>query len=109
MQTAAIYIGDIIGIAILIGAMAWVFLDAKAIGDDHGRSPGLVNTKPGAWAVGIFMMLIVVLPIYLVARVRYKHLLAVRRVSVANVAEEVMEGAAEEKGTWPPPPTRPVA
>lgn len=109
MDTAATYIGNILGLVILVGIIIWVFLDAKNIRDDGGRSPGLVNTNPGAWAVGVFMLLIVVLPIYLVVRVRYKRLLTARRIALVYPSETVFASSAEKAGVWPPPPNYPSA
>ena len=108
MDTASL-IGNVIGLVILFGATVWVFRDAKAIGDDGGRAPGLVNTKPGSWAVGVFLLLILVLPAYLLTRVRYKRLLAERRGQMASLPRQGGEVIAETEGVWPPPPNKPVA
>ena len=96
---------NFISFAPLILAIVWVYLDAKAIGSDGGRSPGLVETKPVAWATGVFLALIVVLPIYLFRRVGYKRELAQRKAQAAAIAAQ----DPDTEGVWPPPPAKPYA
>jgi hypothetical protein len=93
---------------ILLGATVWVSLDARAIGDDKGRMPGIVHTKPVAWAAGVFLALIIVLPIYLMVRVRYKRLLAERKAQAALLSSPSMQAAPDLTGIWPPPPRQPA-
>jgi len=108
METSASLVGPIVSWAVLIALTIWVFVDAKAIGDDHGRSPGLVYTKPAAWAAGVFLALIVVLPIYLVNRVRYKRLAAKHRAAKLLLLPPEMDSAAYAPDVWPPPPKKPA-
>jgi hypothetical protein len=109
MNAAASNIETLISLVILIGVMVWVFLDAKAIGSDSGTSPGLVKTQPGWWAVGIFLMLILVLPAYLFCRVRYKRLLWERKAEAGAFLPTASGAVAETPGVWPPPPNIPAA
>jgi hypothetical protein len=104
METFWGYVGNALGLTILIGAAVWVFLDAKAIGDDQGRHPGIVSTKPGYWATGIVLALIFVLPVYLLMRIRYKRLLAERKAQAALDSPQDQETSADTAGVWPPPP-----
>ncbi len=99
MNALSDHIGNALGVAMALGIAIWVFLDAKAIGDDKGRTPGLVNTKPGAWAAGV----------YLLMRVRYTRLLAVRQLEIASRPAQTAEDDSEAPGVWPPPPSRPAA
>ena len=99
----------LISFALLFGATVWVYVDAKALGSDRGQSPRLVNTHPKLWAAGVFLLLIVFLPLYLVVRVRYKRLLAQRRAAITAVSAPDLEGLEEMPGVWPPPPRRPEA
>ena len=101
-------VGDVIGFIILFGITFWVYVDAKAIGSDHGQTPGLVKTQPKLWAAGVFLLLIVCLPVYLLMRVRYKRLLAERKAEMA-LTPAGLESQAETAGIWPPPPQRPAA
>ena len=101
-------IGNLIGIIILIGASIWVFIDAKAIGDDKGQMPGLIYTKPGVWAAGVFLLLIVVLPVYLIVRVRYKRIANERRAQLALQSPPFQETSVDPASTWPPPPQQPT-
>jgi hypothetical protein len=84
----------------------WVYVDAKAIGSDRGQSPQMVNTHPRLWATGVFLFLILLLPLYLLARVRYKRLLAQRR---ALISAPDFAGSEDVPGVWPPPPQMPAA
>lgn len=107
MNSLAGIIGNVIGFVILFGVVIWVFVDAKAIGSDQGRTPKLLNTYPRLWAAGVFLFLIVVLPLYLLMRIRYKRIAAERRAVLAvvpNGAEVI-----ETEGVWPPPPQQPTA
>ena len=108
MESALNNIVSILSFAVLFGVTVWVHVDAKAIGSDRGQSPRLVNTHPRLWAAGVFLLFIVFLPLYLLARVRYKRLLAERRMPAALVSAPDLEGLEETPGVWPPPPQRPV-
>ena len=108
MDITADSVGDIIGVIILIAVSVWVFLDAKAIGDDRGRTPGVVNTRAGFWAGGVFLALIVVLPFYLLMRFHYNRLLAERRAARAAFPPDDA-GILDPTSVWPPPPTTPRA
>ena len=102
-------VGNVIGFVILFGITFWVYVDAKAISSDKGQTPGLVRTQPKLWAAGVFLLLILCLPVYLLMRVRYKRLLAERKAEMALLAPAEMESPAETAGVWPPPPRRPTA
>ncbi len=108
MESVAVFAVNILSFMLLAGAIVWVYLDAKSIGSDRGQIPGLVNTKPAAWATGTFLMLIVVVPVYLFARMRYKRQAAERRGQMARLAQEAPAGAADAAGVWPPPPNKPA-
>ena len=108
MESTLNLVGNIIGLIILIGVTSWVYIDAKAIGSDNGQTPDLVKTQPRLWAIGVFLLLIVCLPIYLLMRVRYKRLLAQRKAEIALLAPPVLESPAEAAGVWPPPPQQPA-
>lgn len=102
-------VGNVIGFIILFGVTVWVYIDAKAIGSDHGQTPGLVKTQPKLWAAGVFLLLIVCLPVYLLMRVRYKRLLAERKAEMVLLDPVGLESPGETAGVWPPPPQRPAA
>ena len=101
--TASHLLANILSLAPLATAVVWTYVDAKAIGDEHGQIPGLVNTQPAKWAIGVFLLLIVVLPAYLFMRVRFKGLAAERK---AQIFEE--RHAAQAGSVWPPPPDLPA-
>lgn len=107
MESITSLLANLLSLFLLAGAVVWVYLDAKAIGDDRGQMPGLVNTKPAAWATGTFLMLIVALPAYLITRVSYKRQAAARKAQRVLLAQQSSEGSAEAAGIWPPPPNRP--
>ena len=107
MDTASA-ISNVVGLVLAVVASVWVSLDARAIGSDYGRRPGIVRTKPAAWAGGVFLLLIVFLPAYLLVRVRYKRLLAERRAAAGPTWGQGEEGSGDAAGVWPPPPTGPA-
>ena len=109
MEALSSNIGTVIGFVLLFGATIWVYVDAKAIGSDGGQTPGLVNTKPKLWAAGVFLLLIVFLPVYLLMRVRYKRLLVQRKAELALLPRQDLENPADMAGVWPPPPQQPTA
>ena len=109
METTWDLVGNVIGFVILFAVTFWVYRDAQALGSDHGRTPGLVSTRPKLWAMGVFLALIVFLPAYLLMRLRYKRLLAERRPQADLMPVEEFESPAETAGVWPPPPQRPAA
>lgn len=104
MDTTNIVV-NIISFVVLFAITAWVYVDAKAIGTDRRQTPGLVKTSPGLWATGVFLLLIVFLPLYLIMRVRYKRLALQRK---ALQAEAGLEYAEDVPGVWPPPPQTPT-
>ncbi len=102
-------VGNVIGLVILFAITVWVYIDAKAISSDYGRTPGLVKTQPKLWAAGVFLLLIVCLPLYLLMRVGFKRTLAERKAALALLPPSVLESPAEAIGVWPPPPQQPAA
>ena len=98
-----------IGFVVLFAVTGWVYVDAKAIGSDHGQTPDLVKTQPKLWAAGVFLLLVVCLPAYLLMRVRFKRLLAERKAERASLTPPVLGSPAETAGVWPPPPQQPAA
>ena len=94
---------NILSLVPLIAAVVWTYLDAKAIGDEHGQMPGLVNTQPAKWAIGVFLLLIVVFPVYLFMRVRFKRLAAERKMQAFEAHHAETQGEV-----WPPPPDIPA-
>lgn len=102
-------VGNVIGLVILFAITVWVYIDAKAIGSDNGQTPGLVKTQPKLWAAGVFLLLIVCLPAYLLMRIRFKRLLAERRAEITLLPPQDLNSPAETAGVWPPPPQQPMA
>lgn len=96
---------NIIGVVISLGACVWVSMDARAIGTDHGQAPGIVNTRPGAWTFGVFLVWFVFLPLYLLMRVRYQRLAEQRRAAYPRLVPATVPDAP---GVWPPPPNIPA-
>lgn len=106
MENLATNIYNAIPFVILFGVCIWVMLDAQSIRDDGGRLPGAVDIRPGFWAAGTFLLLILVLPIYLIMRVGYKKQLEKKRAEL--LARQSAEEPSTDATVWPPPPSSSV-
>jgi hypothetical protein len=57
---------------VILGSAIWVYADARQLGVRYGSSGMLFEGGPLAWAVGTLIVWIVVFPLYLAARPRFK-------------------------------------
>jgi len=69
---------------IVVGTSIWVYFDAKSLGFKRTGKGGLTDMGPGSWLAGSLLLWIVIFPIYLVARSRFKK----DKVSTVQAASE---------------------
>lgn len=72
---------------VIIASAIWVFIDAKNIGVKKGLVPGMGNTGPWGWFFGTLMLWIVVFPMYLYYRGKFK--LAIAANSTTQVSTPI--------------------
>ena len=96
----------LISLLLPLGVAIFVYYDAKSLGVKRGQPPGFLASSPTGWAIGCFLLLIVVLPIYLIKRVQYKRLRDERLAAALFV--DATQGGVVQPGVWPPPPDSPA-
>ena len=82
---------------VVVISSIWVYVDAKNIGVQKGQIPGMADMGPISWLVSSLLLWIIVFPLYLVKRSKFKEFNMNKNFNSANNVISQIEKLAEMK------------